>query len=334
MQRILITPAPTNMPRPEAAQKLRRTADAMQATIDRKLNSATSQQRATARRARIVAGMEAEGRALQRVQQLLYALAAGHDAGSVAPELATITTTKQIEVLLRWEQFPRWDDDQARMQRAEITLATYAAARTALLALERPIEATPEQQRRALERSLIGHAIPGFFPTPRAIVDRMLDAADIQPGMTVLEPSAGAGHIADAISDRYPASPLHVIEWNHTLRQILALKGHDVRGDDFLCCASSYERIVMNPPFERFQDITHVRHAYERLTAGGRLVAIMSESAFFRQDRTAQDFRAWLESLDHEVERLEAGAFYSSDRPTGVSTRLVVIVKDEDRPVG
>jgi hypothetical protein len=52
----------------------------------------------------------------------------------------------------------------------------------------------------------------------------------------------------------------------------------------------------MNPPFEKGQDIEHVRHAYDQLKPGGRVVAIMSEGPFFRSDKKATEFRDWLES--------------------------------------
>jgi 16S rRNA G1207 methylase RsmC len=57
----------------------------------------------------------------------------------------------------------------------------------------------------------------------------------------------------------------------------------------------AYDRIVMNPPFENGQDIAHVEHAYELLSPGGRLVTVMSEGPFFRQDKNAASFRNWLE---------------------------------------
>ena len=58
-----------------------------------------------------------------------------------------------------------------------------------------------------MERDLVGTQIPGYFPTPRDIVERMVTLADIRPGNTILEPSAGKGSIADVISEQYPEIP-------------------------------------------------------------------------------------------------------------------------------
>lgn len=81
----------------------------------------------------------------------------------------------------------------------------------------------------------------------------------------------------------------------------------------------------MNPPFEEGQDILHVRHAYECLAEDGAMVAIMSEGSFFRQDKRAADFRAWLDLVGGSNEELPADAFKESG--TSVRTRLVVIRK-------
>lgn len=88
-----------------------------------------------------------------------------------------------------------------------------------------------------------------------------------------------------------------------------------------------YDKIIMNPPFENGQDIDHVKHAYELLKPGGRVVAIMSEGPFFRGDKKATGFREWLDEVGGYSKKLPEGAFKNSERSTGVRTRLVVIEK-------
>lgn len=215
------------------------------------------------------------------------------------------------------------------MEAAGITAATFEAAQADLLALCAPVPTltTAQQQIRELERSLIGTQIPGYFPTPRPVVEQMIAAAALAPGMRVLEPSAGSGHIADAIREAAPVK-LEVIEQHTTLQRILELKGYTVIGADFLRHQqASYDCILMNPPFERGQDMQHIQHAYRLLKPGGRLIAIVSEGAFFRNYQQERAFRAWLDDVDGQADPLPAGSFYSSDRPTGVNTRLVIIDK-------
>lgn len=182
---------------------------------------------------------------------------------------------------------------------------------------------------RKMERDLIGCQIPGYFPTPGAVIDRMMDLADIREGMSVLEPSAGKGSIADSIRAEAPGADLSVVEINCSLRDVLEAKEYKLIGRDFLTDVTSpeFDRVLMNPPFENLQDVAHVQHAFECLNEGGRLVAIMSESPFFRSDRQSVDFRVWLDSVGGWSERLPEGSFLDSDRSTSVNTRIVVINK-------
>ena len=180
---------------------------------------------------------------------------------------------------------------------------------------------------KQMERALIGTKIDGYFPTPRAIVEQMLELAEIEDSMTVLEPNGGKGNIADLIRERHPQAKLSVIEINSRLRDILIAKGHNVVGWNFLEHQGSYDRVLMNPPFEEHQDIHHIKFAHSLLNPGGKVVAIMSESPFFRMDKESVAFRDWLESVGGTNEKLPNGSFLDSERSTGVATRLVVINK-------
>lgn len=181
----------------------------------------------------------------------------------------------------------------------------------------------------ALERALIGQKIPGFFPTPPAVIVRLLDLAGIEPGMEVLEPSAGKGNIADAIREAVPGADLDTVEVSHTLRTILEAKGHRVAGSDFMEHSGAYDRVLMNPPFENGADADHVRRAFGMLKDGGRLVAIMGAGVFFRSDSKSAEFRDWLAGVGGYDEPLPEGSFMDRTevRTTGVSSRIVVIDK-------
>lgn len=192
-----------------------------------------------------------------------------------------------------------------------------------------------ERKKRELtirESEVARKNIAGFFPTPSDIVSQMLSHADIKTGMKVLEPSAGKGNIADAIREAHSDVSLDVVEFNYTLRELLTDKGYSpLEEGDFLKVTQKYDRIIMNPPFEQSQDIIHVQHAYDLLNPGGRIVAIMSEGPFYRSDNKAESFRTWLEDLGGVSEPLSQGAFKSSERPTGVNTRLVIIDKEKSK---
>lgn len=195
------------------------------------------------------------------------------------------------------------------------------------LAEAKPKETTKEQEIKQIERDLIGNKIPGFFATPEPVIDRMMDEADIESGMKVLEPSAGAGDIAAKLQEA--GGDVSTIEINPTLSDLLQKKGFNVADSDFLAHKKKYDRIVMNPPFEKMADVDHVRHAFDLLNPGGRVVAIVSESPFFRSDKKAQEFRDFVDEHGYS-EELPEGAFKKGRfRSTGVKSRLVVLDKPE-----
>jgi len=180
---------------------------------------------------------------------------------------------------------------------------------------------------KKMERDLVGRNIPGYFPTPKTVVERMLELAQIEAEAKVLEPSAGKANIANLIREYYPGAYLSVIEINESLRQILIAKGYNLVGSNFLEHKDRYSYIIMNPPFEDGQDSQHLRHAYDLLYPGGRVVAIMCEGTFSRSDKKAIEFRNWFESVSGYDEQLPNGTFLESERSTGVATRIVVIDK-------
>ena len=111
--------------------------------------------------------------------------------------------------------------------------------------------------------------IPSYFPTPTSVIDRMIEIAGIEEGETVLEPSAGAGHILEKLADTQAS--VKAIETNYTLRNYLEDQGHEVVGNDALEHSDTYDHVIMNPPFEKQADIEHVTHAFENnLVDGGR----------------------------------------------------------------
>ncbi len=208
-----------------------------------------------------------------------------------------------------------------------IGITTLEELKLALTEYMKVRSAKPKPDKIAeLERSLVGMNIPGYFPTPKELAAELVADANIQPGMKVLEPSAGKGNIADAIKNAAPDADLDVVEYNTTLANILEEKGYKLIGNDIFDITGEYDRIVMNPPFERMADIDHVRKAYELLKPGGRLVSIMSASPFFRSDAKAVEFRNWLDTVGY-AEPLPEGAFAKAERSTGVNTYKVIIDK-------
>jgi 16S rRNA G966 N2-methylase RsmD len=173
----------------------------------------------------------------------------------------------------------------------------------------------------------------GFFETPRAVVERMLERVppDTSNDALTLEPSAGLGAIVRILKQN-GVQWMSIVEKNMERAKILSkeFESQDtfVQCNDFLDYQRDgylFDRIYMNPPFEELQDIDHVKHAYDLLADGGKMVSVMSESAFFRSDKKSAAFREWLDEVNAQVEKLPNGSFKESG--TGVNTQLVVIAK-------
>jgi hypothetical protein len=169
----------------------------------------------------------------------------------------------------------------------------------------------------------------GFFPTPRALAEQLVGYADIwEGGLSVLEPSAGNGGLADVIRENHPDAKLTTIEIQPKLCMELRAKGYDPIQADFLSMEPNptFDRIVMNPPFEQQGDIAHITHAFTHfLKPGGRLAAIGGGGWEYRKDKKAQAFRELLDDYAMMNEPNEAGSFKESG--TMVGTRTVVLWK-------
>ena len=115
-----------------------------------------------------------------------------------------------------------------------------------------------------------------FYPTPEEIARAAVAAAEIEPGMAVLEPSAGQGGIADHL---HPDG-LTCVEISALHCQILAAKGYaPVQADFMKWRGGMFDRVVMNPPYSEGRWNAHLHHAASMVKQGGRLVAVLPESA-------------------------------------------------------
>ncbi len=165
------------------------------------------------------------------------------------------------------------------------------------------------------------------FFTPVEVADRVAKLADIFKGISILEPSAGAGALIAACI-RAGAHPKDItgIEIDPELAvSTREMTGADIQTGDFLLHQTDirYERIVMNPPFSGGQDVAHVTHALTFLAPDGILVAIMPPSWITGSYKRNVDFRNLIASYDKEIIELPAGSFKEAD--TGVNTVILVL---------
>lgn len=164
----------------------------------------------------------------------------------------------------------------------------------------------------------------GYFPTPAPVIDVLVARAELAPGMTVLEPSAGRGAIAarlhalGCVVDCVELDPMNVAALGRLGCARSVLWG------DFLSIPPRpvYDRVVMNPPFAKKADIAHVRHALGFLVPEGLLVAVMSQGAAFRSDRATRALREAIDRVGGCLLDLPDESF----RESGTLVRTVVAV--------
>lgn len=186
-------------------------------------------------------------------------------------------------------------------------------------------ESEARQRAQLLKEAIKGGvqvvAAPQLFPTPREIADMMVEMADLQPGLCVLEPSAGTGNLVRAVLDTVDTEVL-AYEINRPLcsqleRQFPGFK-LQVRCRDFLEVTDfqgSYPRVIMNPPFVDGADVAHIKHAITMLAPGGRLVALCADGERQREE---------LKPIATTWEPLPEGSFKSQ----GTSVRVAMLTID------
>ena len=172
----------------------------------------------------------------------------------------------------------------------------------------------------------------GYFPTPQPLARMVVALAGIEKGMKVFEPEAGQGGLADEIIDIVGGTQ-HIMccELQENNVKVLREKGYTVIHQDFMTLEENFmgtmeyfDRIVMNPPFEKQQDLIHVSKAWEFLKPGGRLTSITSPGFTFRQDKRATEFREFVGRFGRYIENPE-GSF----KPSGTSINTLTVVLDK-----
>lgn len=148
-----------------------------------------------------------------------------------------------------------------------------------------------------------------YYPTPQAVVDRVIGEISLRPGDRVLEPSCGCGRLLDAVR-RHERLGIEV----HPGRASEArAKGHPVLCANFLDhpAAPDFDVVLMNPPFYGRHYLKHVEHALRFLKPGGSLVSILPASAWYDHGEIAAMGARWVD--------LPVGSFSESGTnvPTG-----------------
>jgi predicted RNA methylase len=180
----------------------------------------------------------------------------------------------------------------------------------------------------------------GWFPTPAAVVDQLLDLAGVSekyPGLTLLEPSAGTGAIAGPAAAR--GAVVDAVEVDERRAAVLAdrvparrvITGDFLADVDPLDYEQGFRRVVMNPPFR--DALAHVNHAFGFLADDAILVSVLPDGVRWRTDRAHTEFRRLVDAAGGEFIPLRADAFEESGVRVVHTVIAVVPVCPGDRAV-
>lgn len=192
-----------------------------------------------------------------------------------------------------------------------------------------------------------------FYPTPPALVQKMLEGIDWDIIETILEPSAGKGDILKEIAVKenmgsYRRFDVDCIELDPNLRQILKYNfseerrielgenryrpktffenGIHIVHDDFLTYQSykRYDLIILNPPFSEGD-----KHLYKALQMqeryGGTVICLLNAQTVKNpHTRLRVEVAQMLQKYNAQIDYIE-NAFAGAERRTGVEIALIKV---------
>lgn len=171
-----------------------------------------------------------------------------------------------------------------------------------------------------------------YFPTPEKLADKLVELANIKPGDSILEPSAGQGAIIRAINKVCDniVDYFEIMDFNVKTLETIIDNGDlhaQYVGRDFLLGNTSYkyDKIIANPPFSKNQDIDHIRQMWKHLNFNGRIVTVCSQHWTFSTGTKELAFKDWLSNVKHELIEVKAGTFKESG--TNIATYILIINK-------
>lgn len=172
-----------------------------------------------------------------------------------------------------------------------------------------------------------------FFETPEEVALFVVRHGFIQPSHLLGEFSAGRGALIKAARAEGHNNKFDVCEIDDINRaELEQLENVEIIGTDFLNVqpVERYDVILLNPPFSKNQDITHIEHAYKFLKPGGRLVAVSSKHWQYAKNRKETAFREWIEEIEgctYEVDSIVGPQAFKKS-----GTNISTIVLEIDKP--
>jgi len=177
-----------------------------------------------------------------------------------------------------------------------------------------------------------------FFPTPKVITDYIIQWTEANPDkfygrevVRIIEPSAGSGHLIDAVCDAFHDAGIQTevlcVEIDPVNVAILKEKGYKVIQGDFLeqQDLGLFDLAVTNPPFMNNLFIKHILRTQSLLKNTGKMVAVTPTSLFSKGTRQAKALKEQVAAVnigDFDDCVFKSGVFDNTDVETMVFSLL------------
>jgi len=164
-----------------------------------------------------------------------------------------------------------------------------------------------------------------FYPTPPAVIEMMTNDLDLV-GKTVLEPSAGSGHILSFVKNL--GANTVACEKHPDLAKVAASKADRFLKNDFFDVLaeeiSHVDFIVMNPPFSNAD--RHIQYAWDIAPGGCQIVALCNAETI--KNRYSSRRTILGELIENNGHWQNIGNLFSrAERTTDVEVALINLFK-------
>jgi len=176
-----------------------------------------------------------------------------------------------------------------------------------------------------------------YYPTPEALISKMLMRVDLDKIKTVLEPSAGKGNIVKTLrkfEENYNRRKYDIdtVEISPELRHVL--KGEKIRvvHDDFMTFQTlkKYDLVIMNPPFSAAD--RHILKAFNMVRDGGMLVALVNAETVRNPCNNARrELLRRIAEYNGEITYIENG-FACAENRANVEIAIITVKMPERQP--
>lgn len=167
-----------------------------------------------------------------------------------------------------------------------------------------------------------------YFFTPDTLHEYFdyFNPFDRSSKITVLDPSAGRGHLMRYLKRNLPLAKVHAVEINPLHIPFLQTAGYEtIYQGDFMEYQPEmdFDLILMNPPFR--ESLEHIMQAYTMLKPGGTLLSIVEGGVTFRK---SGKYRVWNEFVkDKYLELLELPQGIFAESGTMVQAVILGLTK-------